>query len=45
MPKEFFETIIASGGFAGQSYGINAGPLNTDVIDTLLSTATPTANA
>ena len=43
MAKEFFTTIIASGGFSGESYDANVGPLNLDVIDTLLNTAAPTA--
>jgi hypothetical protein len=37
MAKSFFETIIASGGFAGESFDLAAGPANTDVIDVLLS--------
>jgi hypothetical protein len=37
MAKSFFETIIASGGFAGESFDVAAGPANTGVIDVLLS--------
>lgn len=37
MAKEFFETIIASGGFAGEVFDVAAGPANTGVIDVLLS--------
>lgn len=36
MAKSFFETIIASGGFAGENFDVAAGPANTAVIDTLL---------
>jgi hypothetical protein len=43
MSKEFFESIIAHGGFAGQSYDANIGPFNAGVIDALLNAATPTA--
>jgi hypothetical protein len=39
MAKNFFETIIASGGFAGESFDMAVGPANTDVIDLLLSAA------
>jgi hypothetical protein len=37
MAKSFYETIIASGGFAGESFDVAAGPANTAVIDVLLS--------
>lgn len=37
MAKSFYETIIASGGFAGENFDVAAGPANTGVIDTLLS--------
>jgi hypothetical protein len=37
MAKSFFETIIASGGFAGENFDVAAGPANTGVIDVLLS--------
>lgn len=37
MAKEFYETIIASGGFAGEVFDVAAGPANTGVIDVLLS--------
>jgi hypothetical protein len=37
MAKNFFETIIASGGFAGETFDLAVGPANTDVIDVLLS--------
>jgi hypothetical protein len=39
MSKNFFETIIASGGFAGESFDMAQGPANTDVIDLLLTDA------
>ena len=37
MAKNFYETIIASGGFAGEHFDVAAGPANTGVIDILLS--------
>jgi hypothetical protein len=37
MAKQFFETIIASGGFAGETFDVSSGPANIDVIDVLLS--------
>jgi hypothetical protein len=37
MAKSFYETIIASGGFAGESFDVAAGPANTAVVDVLLS--------
>lgn len=37
MTKRFYETIVASGGLAGESFDISAGPDNTGVIDVLLS--------
>lgn len=37
MAKSFYEAVIASGGFAGESFDIAAGPANTDVIDVLLN--------
>jgi len=37
MAKNFYETIIASGGFAGEYFDVAVGPANTGVIDTLLS--------
>lgn len=42
MAKEFFTAIIASGGFAGESFDINVGPAETDVIDVLLSAGSAT---
>lgn len=41
--KNFYETIIASGGFAGESYDINVGPLETDIVDTLLNVGATSA--
>lgn len=38
MAKSFFETIIASGGFAGESFDVAVGPANLGVIDVLLDT-------
>lgn len=37
MTKQFFETIIASGGLAGENFDVAVGPANTGVIDVLLS--------
>lgn len=37
MTREFYTTIIANGGLAGQSFDINLGPAEPDIIDTLLS--------
>ena len=37
MRRESFTTIISNGGFAGQSFNINLGPAQSDVIDVLLS--------
>lgn len=37
MAKEFFETIIASGGFAGETFDVTSGPPNTGIIDNLLN--------
>jgi len=37
MAKSFYETIICSGGFAGEVFDVAAGGANTDVIDVLLS--------
>lgn len=42
MTKSFFSTIIATGGLAGESFDINLGPLETDVIDVLLSSSSAT---
>lgn len=38
MAKSFYEAIIASGGLAGENFDVAQGPVNTDIIDTLLST-------
>lgn len=37
MAKSFYETIICSGGFAGEVFDVAAGAANTDIIDVLLS--------
>jgi len=37
MAKSFFETILARGGLAGESFDIAAGPADTGIIDVLLS--------
>lgn len=37
MAKNFYEAIIASGGFAGEHFDIAVGPSNTGIIDILLS--------
>jgi len=37
MAKSFYETIIASGGFAGEHFDIAQGLANVDIIDTLLN--------
>lgn len=37
MAHEFYTNIIANGGFSGQSFNINQGPAQTDVIDVILS--------
>lgn len=42
---EFLTTIIASGGFAGETLDIAVGPLVTDAIDILLTSSSPTGPA
>ena len=37
MTKSFFETLLVSGGFAGENFDIAVGPANTRVIDVVLS--------
>jgi hypothetical protein len=37
MAKQFFETVVAYGGFAGETFDIAAGGANTAIIDVLLS--------
>lgn len=45
MAKNFYETIIASGGFAGEFFDIALGPANVGVIDILLTSSSSTAPA
>ena len=39
MAKEFFTAIIAKGGFAGEYFDLNVGPLEEDIVDQLFATA------